>query len=218
MNPSAQIDDYFSLVAETLDKLDRESISKFVDLVLEVCDNGGTIFVFGNGGSGATASHLCGDFVKGISYGSKKKLKVICLNDNIPALMAIANDVSYDDIFLEQIKNFLKKDDLVIGISGSGNSPNVVKAIEYANTIGAKTVAFCGFSGGSIKQLASLAIHVDIDNMEVAEDVHLIIAHCVKNIIIKKFESEVFVNDVGLKAGEGIRTLDVQLGKLTFYH
>ena len=189
MNLAMQINDYFSLVADTLDRLDRECISRFVDMVLQTCDNDGTIFIFGNGGSAATASHICGDFVKGISHGSRKKLKVICLNDNVPALMAIANDLSYDDIFIEQIKNFLKKEDLVIGISGSGNSRNVVRCIEYANRIGAKTVAFCGFSGGRIKKISSLAVHADVYNMEVAEDIHLIIAHCVKSIIAKRFKS-----------------------------
>jgi len=189
MNLDGQIDNYFGLVTNTLDRLDRKSISEFVDMVLETSDNGGTIFIFGNGGSGATASHICGDFLKGISCGSEKKIKAMCLNDNVPSLMAIANDISYGDIFVEQIKNFLKKEDLVIGISGSGNSENVVKCIEYANQIGAATVAFCGFSGGKIKKLSSLSIHADIDNMEVAEDIHLIVAHCVKNIIAEKLKN-----------------------------
>jgi D-sedoheptulose 7-phosphate isomerase len=190
MNRYLQINNYFSLVAETLGRIDRQSISIFVDMVIKTCDNDGNIFIFGNGGSGATASHMCGDFVKGVSYGSQKKLRAICLNDNMPALMALANDVSYDSVFVEQIKNLLKADDLVIGISGSGNSANVVKALEYANGIGAATVAFCGFAGGKIKQIASLAIHADIGNMEVVEDVHMIIAHCVKNIIITKFKAD----------------------------
>lgn len=189
MELNRQIDDYFGLVINTLEQFDRKSIAEFVNMVMETCDNDGTIFIFGNGGSGATASHICGDFVKGIGCASGKKLRAICLNDNTPSLMAIANDISYDDIFVEQIKNFLKKDDLVIGISGSGNSDNVIRALEYANRIGAKTIGFCGFSGGRVKEIASLAIHADIDNMEVAEDVHLIIGHCVKNIIINKFKS-----------------------------
>jgi len=190
MNLARQIDDYFSSVTNTLEKLDREKISEFVNVILETSAKGGTIFIFGNGGSGATASHMCGDFVKGVSCGSRKKLKAICLNDNVPALTAIANDISYEEIFVEQIRNFLKKDDLVIGISGSGNSNNVVKCIEYANKIGARTVAFCGFSGGKIKDISSLSIHADINNMEAAEDIHMIVAHCVKSIMVRKFKGE----------------------------
>ena len=108
--------------------------------------------------------------------------------------MAIANDVSYDDIFIEQLKNFLQKGDLVIGISGSGNSTNVVKAIEYANENGAKTIAICGYKGGKIKELAHLAIHAEVDDMEISEDIHnLIIAHCVKRMLTNELKN----NNVG---------------------
>ncbi len=185
-----EVNTYFDRVKDTLERLDRESMAEFVKLLLATYNDGGTIFIFGNGGSGANASHFCGDFVKGVSYGLEKRFKVICLNDNYPALLAIANDISYDDVFVEQLKNFVEKDDLVIGISGSGNSENIVRALEYANTIGAKTVALCGFSGGKIKELAALSVHADIDDMEVSEDVHLIIAHCVKRIISKKLSGK----------------------------
>jgi D-sedoheptulose 7-phosphate isomerase len=191
MTTKQQIDQYFRLVATTLSRLDRPGIDGFVEMLLQTCDDGGTIFIFGNGGSAATASHICGDFVKGVSYGCPRKLKTICLNDNVPGLMAIANDISYADIFVEQIRNFLEKKDLVVGISGSGNSPNVVSALEYARQVGARTVAFCGFSGGRIKQIADLAIHAEVDNMEVAEDVHLIVAHCVKTILLSRLKPSI---------------------------
>ena len=190
MSIDKQIDHYFELVCKTLGGLSRESISSLTDLILNARNNDETIFVFGNGGSGANASHICGDFVKGASHGLEKRFRVICLNDNIPALMAIANDISYEDIFVEQLKNLLKKNDVVIGVSGSGNSMNIVKALEYANEVGAKTVALCGYSGGKIKNIAKLAIHAKIDNMEVVEDVHLVVAHCIKNIIIKELKDE----------------------------
>lgn len=189
MNLNLEVGDYFNSVIDTLGSLNKEAVGKFVEMLLETYNNGGTIFVFGNGGSGATASHICGDFLKGISYGLDKRFKILCLNDNMPALTAIANDVTYGDIFVEQIKNFLRKDDLVIGISGSGNSRNVVKAIDFANSVGAKTVAFCGFAGGRIREIADLSIHADINNMEVTEDVHLVVGHCVKGIIINKLEA-----------------------------
>lgn len=191
MNLKAEINDYIGLVTDTLEGLDREAIANLVEMLLTTYEKGGTIFVFGNGGSGATASHMCGDFLKGVSYDLDKRFKILCLNDNIPGLMAIANDVAFEDVFLEQIKNFLGKGDLVIGISGSGNSTNVVKAIDYANSVGAKTVAFCGFTGGRIREIAGLSIHADINNMEVAEDVHLIVAHCVKSIIIKRLKTRI---------------------------
>ena len=155
-------------------------------MLMGVYENNGTTFVFGNGGSAANASHICGDLIKGVSYGLEKRFKIICLNDNIPALMAIANDISYDDMFLEQIKNFIGENDLVIGISGSGKSANVLRAMEYANSVAAKTVAFCGYDGGDIKNIAHLAIHADINNMEVVEDIHTIIMHCLKTILKKQ--------------------------------
>jgi len=179
-----EVNEYFELVSGTLDGLDKKSISGFVEVLLEAYNRESTIFIFGNGGSGGNASHICGDFVKDGSYGLEKRFKFICLNDNNPAMMAIANDISYDDIFVEQLKNFVKKGDVVIGISGSGNSMNVVKALEYAKGCGATAVAFCGFDGGKIKKIANLSLHAQIDNMEVVEDIHLIIGHCVKSIII----------------------------------
>lgn len=184
------IKQYLRAVNETLGKVNVDTIDAFVNLLLDAYHHERNIYIFGNGGSSATASHFCGDMVKGLSYGMDKRFKAICLNDNLPALMAIANDSSYDDIFVEQLKNFLRKDDVVIGISGSGNSANVVKALEYANEAGAKSVAICGFKGGKIKDLAHLSIHAEINDMEVSEDIHhLILAHCVKRIISQELKN-----------------------------
>ncbi|MBT7703780.1 SIS domain-containing protein [Candidatus Peregrinibacteria bacterium] len=123
--------------------------------------------------------------MKGASYGLEKRFKAVCLNDNLSALMAVANDISYEEIFVEQLKNFVKEGDVVIGISGSGNSMNVVKALEYGLSVGAQTVAICGFNGGKIKEIADLVVHVAIDDMEVSEDLHLVILHCVKRVIMQ---------------------------------
>lgn len=178
------VDNYFSGVQSALQNLNKGNVNSFVKMLLEAYERERIIYVFGNGGSGATASHFCGDLIKGVSYGLKKRFKVICLNDNTPTMMAIANDISYDAIFVEQLKNFLQKEDLVIGISGSGNSLNVVKALEYARETGAKTVAICGYNGGKIKEIADLAIHAEIDDMEISEDIHnLVIIHSVKRIL-----------------------------------
>lgn len=187
-NAKQEIDNYINTVVDTLTKLDRESIISFINLLIETYNNEGTIYVFGNGGSGANATHFCGDLLKGVSSGLDKRFKAVCLNDNRPAFEAIANDCSYEDVFVEQLKNFLKKEDLVIGISGSGNSANVVKALEYSNSKGVRTVAICGFDGGKIKQIAKLAVHVNINDMEISEDIHSTISHCVKKILIKRFQ------------------------------
>ena len=183
MNAEDNIQFYFRQVTSTLDRLDKTQIGNFIKQLLNAYNRKKTIYVFGNGGSSATASHICGDFVKGVSYGLKKRFKIICLNDNGPAFLAIANDISYNDIFIEQLKNFLEPEELVIGISGSGNSLNVVKALEYAKKKGAYTTALTGFDGGKIKNVADVVILAEINNMEVVEDIHLIIGHCIKNII-----------------------------------
>ncbi len=191
-----EIHNYLSTVNNALGSLDRGIISKFVDVLLEAYGREKTIYIFGNGGSAATASHFCGDLVKGVSYGLEKRFKAVCLNDNTPAIMAIANDISYDDIFVEQLKNFLNKDDVVIGISGSGNSKNIVKALEYAQSAGAKTIAICGYKGGKIKEIADLSIHAEINDMEISEDVHnLVITHCVKRLLTTELKN----NNLGEK-------------------
>ena len=180
---SEGIDRYLDEVKMTLDKLDRRDLEKFADALMRAYLEGKQIFVFGNGGSGSTASHFCGDFLKGVSYGLEKRFRFLCLNDNVPALLAIANDIGYEDVFLEQLKNHLQKNDLVIGISGSGNSMNVVKALRYAKDSGAVTVAMCGYDGGKIFGIADIHVHAPIANMEVTEDVHLVAIHCLKTMM-----------------------------------
>lgn len=172
--------EYINLVKETLDKLNHSEIDALIEAFYTTYQNGGNIYTMGNGGSGASASHAAGDFLKGASYGLEKRFRMICLNDNLPAMMAIANDIGWDDIFVEPLKNFLQPHDLVIGISGSGNSKNVVKALEYANQQGATTVAMSGFKGGKIAEIATLSMHVPVMDMEVTEDVHMVIFNIIK--------------------------------------
>lgn len=189
-NEQEDIHNYFTGVNNALGSMDKRNIQNFVNLLLGAYSQDKNIYVFGNGGSGATASHFCGDLVMGVSCGLDKRFKAICLNDNIPAMMAIANDISFDDIFIEQLKNFLRPDDVVVGISGSGNSINVVKGLEYANSFGAKTVAICGYQGGKIKDIAQLSVHAAINDMEIAEDVHnLVIIHCIKRLLSKELKN-----------------------------
>ena len=136
----------------------------------------------GNGGSAATASHWVCDFNKGCSINpnnnnSSKRFKMICLNDNIATMLAYANDTSYDDIFVEQLRNYFSPGDVVIGISGSGNSNNVLKAINYTNENGGITIGLCGFNGGMLYSIAHVPILANIHDMQKVEDVHTIITH-----------------------------------------
>ena len=175
-----QAKQYIELVKSTLDALDAKALESLVDAFHSTYEKGGNIYTMGNGGSGASASHAAGDFLKGASYGLDKRFKMICLNDNLPSMMAIANDIGWESIFVEPLKNFLSTKDLVIGISGSGNSKNVVNAIEYANEQGATTVAMSGFKGGKISQIATINVHAPVMDMEVTEDVHMVIFNIVK--------------------------------------
>ena len=181
---------YFDKVTESLKKIDQDALNKLVEIIFDCRDSANTIYIFGNGGSAATASHVAGDFMKGISYQLEKRFKVICLSDNIPGTSAISNDLSYDEVFIEPLKTYLSKNDVVIGISGSGNSLNVLKAMEYAKSTGAITVALCGYKGGKIKEIADLAIHVPVEDMEITEDIHLIIFHAIKQKINLKLKGE----------------------------
>jgi D-sedoheptulose 7-phosphate isomerase len=189
---NSEFTNYFSRLSETLKKLDIQVIEQFVDALLQARDTENTVFIFGNGGSAATASHVTGDFLKGISFELDKRFRVMCLSDNTAGITAISNDLGYEDIFVEQLKVFLKKNDLVVGISGSGNSVNVVKAMEYAGRQGAKTVAMCGFNGGKIKELADLVIHIPISDMEITEDIHIIIFHAIKQVLNRKLKGDNF--------------------------
>lgn len=187
---NSDLSGYFGKVSETLQHIDTDAISELVKLLLKARVEERMIFIFGNGGSASTASHVAGDFMKGISYGLDKGFRVICLNDNVSGMLAISNDLTYEDIFIEQLKVFLKKDDVVIGISGSGNSANILRAIEYANSKGAVTVAFCGYKGGKVKDLARQIIHVPIQDMEVTEDIHIIIFHAIKQMMMKELKGQ----------------------------
>ncbi len=191
MNETQQtIENYLALVKDTIDKLDRTQIEKTVEAFMRVYHSGNTIYIFGNGGSAASATHATGDLVKGASFGLEKRFRVMSLVDNLPALMAIANDISYDDIFVEQLKNFIKPGDLVVGISGSGNSVNVVKAMEYAKQMGVQSIAFCGYKGGKISAIADIIIHSVAMDMEVAEDIHMIVFNVIKKEVMRRLQGK----------------------------
>jgi len=176
---------YLVELKEVLDHFDFERFEKIIQLMLDAYDNGNNIFVMGNGGSGSTASHFACDINKGCCLDLEKKFKVMCLNDNLPTLLALANDVSYDSVFVEQMKNFFNSGDVVIGISGSGNSENVLQAITYAKNMGGRTVGLSGFSGGKLSQIVDIAFVAEIDDMQKVEDVHMIVIHMIMQAVYK---------------------------------
>ena len=178
-----QIKDYVELEKKILDSLPVEDINRVMNALEQARISGKRIYTCGNGGSASTASHLECDFNKGISYDQTVKYDIECLSDNVAMMMAIANDIGYDDIFVVPLKNKMKPGDILIGISGSGNSENVIRAFKYANEIGAETIAFTGYSGGKLKEMAKYNIHVAVENMQITEDIHLVLNHMMMFIL-----------------------------------
>ncbi len=187
---NSNIETYLDELKKTLDRLDRQKISSLINELINVHAHGGTIYIFGNGGSASTASHFAGDFNKGVSENLSKRFRFVCLNDNIPSVLSIANDIGYEQVFKFQLENYLKPDDLVIAISGSGNSKNVIMAIEYANSKGVKTFALTGYNGGRLKEIASNYMVVPVNDMQKVEDIHLILNHLMMQIIKKWLEGD----------------------------
>ncbi len=178
-----QITAYLEAEKEILTRLPIEDINTVMNVLETARLERKKVFICGNGGSASTASHYVCDFNKGVSYNQEIKYDFECLSDNVPLMMAVANDISYDDIFIVPLKNKLNSGDVVIGISGSGNSENVVRALEYANNIEAITIALCGYDGGKIKKIAKYNIHAEINNMQIVEDIHLILDHLMMHIL-----------------------------------
>lgn len=178
---------YLGAIIHLLTDFEEDLFSKIDTLTTELLNarkNGNTIFIMGNGGSASTASHFVGDLSKGAMVEGFPRFKAIALTDNIPNILAWANDTSYEQIFLEQLKNLMEKEDIVIGISGSGNSKNIIKAIEYANEHGAVTIGFSGFSkNNKLMNTAKINIHIPSNCIQQVEDLHLLIEHLVTSMI-----------------------------------
>ncbi len=183
MNLTGQIENYLEVLRQATHRLDLDAIGELVRLLEDCMDKDVHIYVFGNGGSASTASHMVCDMNKGVRSGEHRKLKFHCLNDSVSTLSAYSNDLSYDCVFEEQLKNFLRPQDVVIGISASGNSTNVINAIGYARGLGAKTVGITGYDGGQLKPLVDLCIHVPVNDMQKVEDMHLVIVHIVMQLL-----------------------------------
>jgi len=181
-----EIKNYIDKEIEVLRALDVSSINAVMTAIVEAYHAEGNIYIFGNGGSAMTAAHFQNDFNKGLSENLEKKFNFLCLNDNIATVMAIANDLGYENIFEYQLKGKLKQNDLVIAISGSGNSANVIKAIEYAKQQGIKTIGVTGYDGGKLAKIADISFNVPINDMQIAEDVHMILDHLMMSVLMNR--------------------------------
>lgn len=176
------IEAYYEAEIKTIKALNKQELSEAMNCILAHYEAGSDIYTLGNGGSSATASHMVCDFNKGVCSELDKRFRFICLNDNIPTVMAVANDMNFEDVFLYQLEGRLRKEDLIIAISGSGNSHNVVKAVEYANKVGADVIAMTGYSGGKIAKMAKYHMHVPVDDMQITEDLHMGFDHMMMKI------------------------------------
>ena len=179
---------YIRELNKTLEKLDEKQINNFIDVILKAYEDEKMIFVIGNGGSAANASHFAQDLAKGTrkSLEQKKRIKALSLTDNLPFITALGNDDGYDTIFEQQLRTFAKPGDVLICISGSGNSPNIIKAVNWANDNGLDTVGITGFDGGKLIKISKHSVHVPMNDMCTTESVHSIIFHYIILEITKK--------------------------------
>ncbi len=181
------IKSYFDTLYQTLNLIDTRPLEKIIDLIFEAMIKEKQIFILGNGGSASTASHMACDLIKNHVLdpynNQEKRCRVICVNDNMATITAYANDHGYETVFEQQLRTFLTSGDVVIAISASGNSPNIIKAIEYARQKKATTIAMVGFSGGKLKTLYDLVVHYPEKHYGRSEDAHLIINHIITDAL-----------------------------------
>lgn len=170
---------YKTELLKAIDSIDLASVEQAIEVLRRARDEGRRIFTCGNGGSASTASHFATDILKGASFGREKRFRIMALTDSLSTLTAYSNDVSYECVFVEQLKNFAEPGDVVLAISGSGNSPNVLRALEYANSIGCRTIALSGRDGGKMGPLAETHVRVAHPHMGRIEDGHLIVLHMI---------------------------------------
>ncbi|MGD0854221.1 MAG: SIS domain-containing protein [Dehalococcoidia bacterium] len=195
------VKEYLEEIRKLLDLIEADltgQIGKLAIILAEARQARKTIFIVGNGGSAATASHFAGDLSKLTIAEGFTRFKAIALTDNTPSLLAWANDVNYEEIFVGQLRNLLEPGDIVIGISASGNSMNVIKAIEYANKNGAFTIGFCGYDGGKLLKCARESILVPCTHMPRVEDIHMLMCHLLASLLLEATK----VKGTSLKKGK----------------
>jgi len=188
--------DYLGRLHAELDRIDPADMQRWADLVYAAWENEKFAYIIGNGGSGTTASHMSEDLGKGtlkpadLGDESKKRLKVLSLTDNVGWIMAVGNDCSYDQIFVQQLMNYGSSGDLLVAISGSGNSPNILAAVDWANRRGLKTFGLTGYDGGKLKEIQQDGLHVPLDDMGMVESIHLCLFHWVLNDVFARINGE----------------------------
>jgi D-sedoheptulose 7-phosphate isomerase len=183
------VSSYFGGLEVCRQEVPLDDLERVLQAILRAYEAERTVFVFGNGGSASTASHLACDMGKGTAIHGQRRLRVVSLADNAALLTAWANDTSYEMVFKEQLENLLQPGDVVIAISASGNSPNVVRAVEYAKERGAVTIGFIGFGGGKLKKLVDLDITVSSRNYGQVEDYHLTLNHIFSQYLRERFRT-----------------------------
>lgn len=187
---------YLQRLKDEVAKTDQAALIRWADRTYEAWQNGKFVYIIGNGGSGTTASHMAEDLGKStlrsedLRDESKKRLKVLSLTDNAGWLMAVGNDVAYDQIFVQQLMNYGQPGDVLIAISGSGNSPNILNAVDWANRHGLKTFGLTGYGGGKLKSMQQDGLHVALDDMGMVESIHLCLFHWVLNDVFARINSE----------------------------
>jgi len=183
--------EYIKKLKDVLDKIDPNIISQIVDVFEKTVANKSRIFIFGNGGSASTASHMVNDLGPGLRRRNIINLNVLSLGDNSPAVTAIANDIGYENIFYMQIKGQINVNDVVVAISCSGNSANIIKAVDYAKEIGCKIIGISGFDGGYLKKVSDINFHIETKKGDygIVEDSHLILDHIIYSYYMQRIKS-----------------------------
>lgn len=187
---------YIVRLQEELDRIDQQQMRRWSDILFDAWDQGRFVYVIGNGGSGTTATHICEDLGKSslrecdLQDESKKRLKILSLTDNLGWILAVGNDVGYEDIFVQQLMNYGQPGDVLLAISGSGNSPNILKAVDWANRHQLKTFGLTGFSGGKLKEMQQDGLHVELQDMGMVESIHLALFHWVLNDVFARINQE----------------------------
>lgn len=184
--------DYVARLCKELDRIDQAALERWADCIYRAWQQDRWVFVIGNGGSGCNASHMSEDLGKSTLHPedlldeSKKRLKVLSLTDNVGWIMAVGNDVSYEQIFVQQLMNYGSAGDVLVAISGSGNSPNILRAVEWAERHGLQTFGLTGYSGGRLKEIQQDGLHVALDDMGMVESIHLSLFHWVLNDVFAR--------------------------------
>lgn len=196
LGASLNLPDYLKRLQAEVGRLNQDAIRQLADWLYEAWEQERFVFIFGNGGSACTASHYAEDLGKSslrecdLKDETKKRLKVLSLTDNVGWIMAVGNDIGYDQVFVQQLMNYGSAGDVAIAISGSGNSPNVLAAVDWANRHGLKTFGLTGYRGGKLRQLQQAGLHVELDDMGMVESLHLCVFHWVLNDVFARINHE----------------------------